>query len=137
MQKNSPVLYVVLFALVSLAIGIVSNVASSQFPDWLQPYLWLSWPLLAILVALAIALGIYDATRQPRDAGASKEIVVKFAPPPQEPQNISSPAPIPPAPYYAHSYALQENFTGRRHERTVLSEWFARDAQPVFVLDAI
>ena len=32
--------------------------------------------------------------------------------------------PIPPAPYFAHPYPLQENFTGRLSERDELTEWF-------------
>ncbi|MBI4672535.1 MAG: DUF4062 domain-containing protein, partial [Chloroflexi bacterium] len=45
--------------------------------------------------------------------------------------------PLPPVPYYAHSYALQENFTGRVAERDTLTQWFTRDPQSVLVLDAI
>lgn len=45
--------------------------------------------------------------------------------------------PLPPGPYYVHSYPLQANFTGRKTERGMLSDWFTREPQSVFVLDAI
>jgi hypothetical protein len=32
-----------------LLLPILTNVASGQLPHWLQPYLWLSWPLGALL----------------------------------------------------------------------------------------
>src|SRR5258708_7604881 len=31
--------------------------------------------------------------------------------------------PLPPQPYFAHPYPLQENFTGRLQERRMLTEW--------------
>lgn len=40
-----------------------------------------------------------------------------------------------PQPYLAHPYALQENFTGRRKERAMLTEWVrAQDGKPMLSL---
>jgi tetratricopeptide (TPR) repeat protein len=35
--------------------------------------------------------------------------------------------PLPPTPYFAHPYPLQENFTGRLRERRMLTEWLTGD----------
>ena len=47
---------------------------------------------------------------------------------PLKPKAVS-PAPIPPTPYLAHPYPMQENFTGRRRERNLLTEWMREDAE--------
>jgi tetratricopeptide (TPR) repeat protein len=45
--------------------------------------------------------------------------------------------PLPPQPYFAHPYPLQENFTGRAAWRKMLTGWLASDDRPVFALVAI
>jgi tetratricopeptide (TPR) repeat protein len=45
--------------------------------------------------------------------------------------------PASPAPYIAHPYPLQDNFTGRFGEREMLSEWFVDDRRPILALTAI
>jgi hypothetical protein len=45
--------------------------------------------------------------------------------------------PLPPQPYFAHPYPLQENFTGRAHERQMLTEWLSGGRRPVLALVAI
>jgi tetratricopeptide (TPR) repeat protein len=45
--------------------------------------------------------------------------------------------PHPPAPYLAHPYPLQANFTGRVAERRMLTEWFTAGNRNVMVLEAI
>ncbi len=45
--------------------------------------------------------------------------------------------PHPPAPYFAHPYPLQENFTGRNKERQQLTEWLKNDPRPMFAYVAI
>ena len=45
--------------------------------------------------------------------------------------------PLPPQPYFAHPYALQQNFTGRARERCELTEWFSSDTRPMFAYIAI
>lgn len=43
--------------------------------------------------------------------------------------------PMPPHPYLAHPYPLQENFTGRLKERAMLTEWLrAQNGQPLLSL---
>jgi len=44
--------------------------------------------------------------------------------------------PLPPHPYFAHPYPLQENFTGRVHERQMLMDWLTEDNRPVLTLVA-
>lgn len=51
---------------------------------------------------------------------------------------ISAPSiPMPPMPYFAHPYPLQENFTGRVRERLMLTEWLISDQRPFLSLVAI
>ncbi|MCJ7510051.1 MAG: DUF4062 domain-containing protein [Dehalococcoidia bacterium] len=45
--------------------------------------------------------------------------------------------PLPPQPYFAHPYPLQEHFTGRVGERQMLTEWLKDDDHPVLALVAI
>ncbi len=45
--------------------------------------------------------------------------------------------PLPPQPYFAHPYALQQNFTGRARERGMLTEWLVRDERPILALVAL
>jgi tetratricopeptide (TPR) repeat protein len=45
--------------------------------------------------------------------------------------------PLPPQPYFAHPYPLQEHFTGRASERRLLSEWLTQSSQPVLGLQAM
>jgi len=45
--------------------------------------------------------------------------------------------PLPPQPYFAHPYPLQEHFTGRAREREMLTHWLKDDDRPVFALVAI
>ncbi|HEY9247152.1 MAG TPA: DUF4062 domain-containing protein, partial [Candidatus Methanoperedens sp.] len=40
-------------------------------------------------------------------------------------------------PYIAHPYALQENFTGRKHEREMLTDWLKGEPHPMLSLIAI
>jgi hypothetical protein len=44
--------------------------------------------------------------------------------------------PLPPTPYFAHPYPLQEHFTGRIRERQMLTKWLSRDKRPVLSLVA-
>lgn len=53
----------------------------------------------------------------------------------KEPEPVA--VPTPPAPYFAHPYPLQKNFTGRVAERNVLTEWLANDSCPVCAYIAI
>jgi len=52
--------YVLLLAILTVAVGAMTNVATGQMPTWLQPYLWLSWPILGVLVVLFIILSVHQ-----------------------------------------------------------------------------
>jgi tetratricopeptide (TPR) repeat protein len=45
--------------------------------------------------------------------------------------------PLPPQPYFAHPYPLQENFTGRARERKMLTRWLTGGRRPVLALVAM
>jgi tetratricopeptide (TPR) repeat protein len=45
--------------------------------------------------------------------------------------------PLPPQPYFARPYPLQQNFTGRAAWRKMLTAWLASEDRPVFALVAI
>ena len=45
--------------------------------------------------------------------------------------------PLPPQPYFAHPYPLQENFTGRVAWRKMLTAWLASDDHPVLAIVAL
>jgi tetratricopeptide (TPR) repeat protein len=47
------------------------------------------------------------------------------------------PISMPPAPYFAHPYPMQENFTGRVRERQMLTEWLTKDNRPILAMVAI
>ncbi len=47
------------------------------------------------------------------------------------------PVPRPPTPHLAHSYPLQDHFTGRLHERHMLSNWLGQDPHPLLILVGI
>ena len=46
----------VLIGIVTVVIAIVTNVATNQIPERLKPYLWLSWPLLGLLIIVLVVL---------------------------------------------------------------------------------
>ena len=54
--------------------------------------------------------------------------------------NLQSLIPHPPLPDFVHSYFIQANFTGRKAERAMLSDWLTRgerQTEPVLVLEAL
>jgi tetratricopeptide (TPR) repeat protein len=65
MRLTRSQLYVLLLAILTVAVGAVTNVATGQMPPWIQPYLWLSWPILGVLVVLFVALSLYQARQEP------------------------------------------------------------------------
>lgn len=87
-----------LLALLTVAIGVVTNVATDQMPTWIQPYLWLSWPILGVLTVLFIALSVHQAREEPPQPS-------RF---PEEPEEQPKPTiPERPALYLAHLYPLR------------------------------
>ena len=53
------------------------------------------------------------------------------------PAKDSSPRSAPLAPYFAHPYPLQANFTGRLDQRRLLTDWILDDSRPMLGLIAI
>jgi formylglycine-generating enzyme required for sulfatase activity/energy-coupling factor transporter ATP-binding protein EcfA2 len=70
MRLTRSQLYVLLLAILTVAIGVLSNIAAGQMPSWLQPHLWLSWPILVVLTGLFVVLSVYqprqEAVQPPR-----------------------------------------------------------------------
>jgi hypothetical protein len=54
-QPKLKVVPIALFVL-GIVVAIVSNIASSVLPSGFVPYLWLSWPLLIMLMIISILL---------------------------------------------------------------------------------
>ena len=64
MKLTRSQLSLLLLAILTVAIGVVTNVATGQMPIWLQHYLWLSWPILGLLAVLFIALSVHQARQE-------------------------------------------------------------------------
>jgi hypothetical protein len=62
MQWSVKIIGKALFVLAVL-IPLVSNIASNTLPEEWKPYLWLSWPLLVILVILGAILSRWHARK--------------------------------------------------------------------------
>jgi tetratricopeptide (TPR) repeat protein len=108
-------------------------------------------PLIAatIIAAIigAVILGVFtiiaafiSRSRRKRESEEEKpeKLQVKLVPPsaPEKP-TLPEEIPTPPAPYFAHPYPLQANFTGRLSERNELTEWFTNSDKPMFAYVAI
>ena len=61
MRLTRSQLYLLLLGILTVAVGVATNTATSQMPPWIQPYLWLSWPLLGVLAVFFVALSVYQA----------------------------------------------------------------------------
>jgi hypothetical protein len=81
--SRSSLLYFSL-ALLTVALGVATNVATSRIPPWLQPYLWLSWPVLGVLAFLFIILSVVAARQEKPHVPRASELA--------EP-NLTSPVP--------------------------------------------
>ena len=130
-----------LLALLMVAIGVVSDVASGQMPSWAKDHLSLSWPILGGLTLLFAFLSVMQALRGPPEnpppPPPSKPLQVEVKIRRERKEEPERPIPKPPHPYFAHYYQLQENFTGRVKQRQMLSAWLAQDERPLLVLVAI
>ena len=72
-------LIAILFVVLNIILEIVSNIATNQVPTWLEPYLWLSWPILGILAILLIILTLHTGAKE----------IEKPVPVPQPPEQAS------------------------------------------------
>ena len=53
-------------ALLTIAIQVVTNIATDQMPEWIKPCLWLAWPLLGLLTVLFLIVTLRQPTAGPR-----------------------------------------------------------------------
>jgi len=60
-RNRSYVVVLVLLTLVAGLSGVLGNVASGTLPVAWQPYLWLAWPLFAILLLATVGLAVWQA----------------------------------------------------------------------------
>lgn len=54
-QRSARIIAALLF-LLGVSVALVTNVASNTLPKEWEPYLWLSWPLLLVLVVISLIL---------------------------------------------------------------------------------
>jgi hypothetical protein len=73
-----------LLALLTVALGVATNVATSRIPPRLQPYLWLSWPVLGVLALLFIILSVVAARQEKPHVPRASELAES---------NLTSPVP--------------------------------------------
>jgi hypothetical protein len=67
---------------------------------------------------------IRNSFTSPDDLAAGiVQVIHNWRPSPGQSTQPGSFLPLPPQPYFAHPYPLQENFTGRVRERRILTEW--------------
>ena len=93
------------------------------------PHLERMLPILTIVeIVLLIVNIVIHIPRPPH---------IEIPPPSQVKPTSPAGIPTPPAPYFAHPYPLQENFTGRLSERKELTEWFTKGTKPMFAYVAI
>jgi tetratricopeptide (TPR) repeat protein len=116
-SKHSPLLWYLCIVAV-VVLGLVLTRIAFAIP--------FSVPMV-IGIAGAI-LGYYLYTKKPTEKEIKKEEKI-------EEKEIAVPTPL--APYYAHPYSMQKNFTGRENERKELTEWIENDSNPMFVHVAI
>jgi tetratricopeptide (TPR) repeat protein len=115
-----------LFLLVIVGFIIIST--GTGITPYLESILPILTPVEIILLVINIMIHIPRLVRA--------EITPTLVQPPQV--KLTSPEiPTPPAPYFAHPYPLQENFTGRDKERKELTEWFTKGSCPMFAYVAI
>ena len=134
-----------LLAILTVLIGIATEFAGNAIPKALEPYIWLSWPILLICCLIFVVLSVIE-TRKVRSPGPGSEVrVVSEAQSATDRahkqavdrKDIGTQIPKLPTPFFAHPYPLQENFTGRVRERRMLTNWLAGEPRPVFALVAI
>ena len=63
MQPKRLVFISAVLTLLSIAVGLVTNIATSQVPDWLKPYLGWTWPVLLVLALLLVGLTVFSVLR--------------------------------------------------------------------------
>jgi len=95
-------------------------------------------PILIVveIILLSISIGIHFIGSRRTETTATLAQLLSL-PPSQVKPTLPDVIPTHPAPYFAHPYPLQENFTGRLSERKELTEWFTKGSCPMFAYVAI
>jgi len=94
--------------------------------------------VLAAIVAAVATLLIHILRRKQSKTEQLVRVELVYPPPPASDKPILSlETSTTLAPYFAHPYPLQENFTGRKVEREKLTEWFTKSRQPMLVYIAM
>jgi len=92
-RNRSYVVVLVLLTLIAGLSGVLGNVASSTLPMAWQPYLWLAWPLFAILLLATVGLAVWQARLELKIAVSDETSQEKPTslplPVPQIPNNLS------------------------------------------------
>jgi tetratricopeptide (TPR) repeat protein len=88
-------------------------------------------------VPSAAARPVPSAAARPVPSAAARPAPSAAARPMPSPARVEGVMPLPPQPYFAHTYPLQEHFTGRARERRMLTQWLKADDHPVLALIAI
>jgi len=92
--------------------------------------------VFGFIAAVAAAFVRYKKRKEIRIEMKPVELAAT-QPPPLAKFALPEGIPAHPAPYFAHPYPLQENFTGRVAERKELTEWFTKGAQAMLAYVAI
>jgi len=94
----------------------------------------------AIIAAITTTIVSHLLKKKKSKEEEPLDLKIKVQQPTPPPPKMPTPPegiPTPPAPYFAHPYPLQENFTGRLKERQELTEWFTKGSCPMFAYVAI
>ena len=138
MKLSRATVTLILLAVLTVAVGVVTNVATDQMPDWTEPYRWVAWPVLAALAAVFVVVAARQGGVERSDPLRRQEpIQVELVRSSQREEKPPPPMVKPPQPCFAHPYPLQEHFTGRARERQMRTAWLKDDDRPVFALVAI
>lgn len=50
--------YILSLSILTVILGVATNLATDQLPNWLMPYTWLSWPLLGVFTVFFVVLSL-------------------------------------------------------------------------------
>lgn len=113
-RRRSYFFYLIFSVLLSAALAIIGNVATSSLPPQIEPYTWLAWPIFVVVLIVSILIAIRQEMTDELP-GNALSIVDKEASKSSNSQNsyIEDLADIPD----------QSDFYGRGNELSKLSAW--------------
>jgi tetratricopeptide (TPR) repeat protein len=81
-RKRSYVVLIVAAELLAGLLAVATNVATTQLPAAWQPYLWIAWPLVGVLVLAGLTVGISLYRAEARSVGRAEATSgTKWSPP--------------------------------------------------------